>query len=80
LKNQLKSLRPPKAGGESTAKAMTQLNLLIHQHWKYMEEFDQRKVTPTGLRSIKDNTPSKMNMWWHFSTCSTKTTSSSCQS
>jgi len=57
---------------------MTQLNLLIHQHLKYIEE-NQRRVTPTELRSIRDNTPSKISMWWHFSTCSTKAMSSSCQ-
>jgi len=46
---------------------------------KYMEELNQKKVTPTRLQSIRDYTPSKMSMWWHFFTCSTKVTSSSCQ-
>jgi len=50
---------------------------LIHQHWKHMEKLDQRRINPTELWSIRDNTPSKMSMWWQSSTCSTKVTSSS---
>ena len=60
-----KNLSPPlsKVGGESTTKAITQLNFLIHQHWKYMEELNQRRVTLTELQSIRDNTSSKISMW-----------------
>ena len=50
-----KKFETPKSMWESTTKAMIRLNLLIHQHWKYIEELDQRKVTLTRLRSIKDN-------------------------
>ena len=58
-----KKFETPKSSGESIIKAMTQLNLLIHQHWKYMEELDQRRVTPIKLQSIRYNTLSKMSMW-----------------
>ena len=37
---------------------------------------NKRKVTSIDLQSIRDNTPLKMSMWWHFFTCSIKTTSS----
>jgi len=64
-----KNLSPPlsKVGGESTTKAMTRLNLSIHQRWKYMEKLDQRRVTPAKFQSIRDNTPSKMSMCDTFS-------------
>ena len=41
------------------AKAMTWLNLLIHQYWKYMKKLDQRRIAPTELWNIRDNTPSR---------------------
>ena len=61
-KKSAKKFETPKSRWEIKAKVMTRLNLLIHQHWKYIEELDQRKVTPIGLQSIRDNTLSKMSM------------------